>query len=299
MTPLRVIDRVQRNTAFGVRFWDTASASGVIPGLQVEVFARTRPGARARAQMTPSGIYVTHAVPGLREWEFMEAGSDELWAQAASRYRVEVRDPMGRFLPIAFDADLPARSLFTWRAPWFSPPRAIVLPGEPGSPAQLMLERVPLFSAPARGLPHAAAVLRAQLRILGLERPAAWTLLAVTIDGAVRGIGLSDAEGRIAVVFPYPEPPRRALTSPPEARNDFSWELELTAFIPAPLLASPPRAVPLADLTDIFDALNTPRVVVESFISPALPLRLSYREPLTVRTAGATGADASYLFVAV
>ncbi len=104
------------NAALGLRLWDTAQAGSGIDGLQVEVFPRANPRARAVAQVNRSGVYVVHALPGLRDFEFSDAEPEVLWATATRQYRVEVRDPLGRFLPISFDADLPARGLFTWRA---------------------------------------------------------------------------------------------------------------------------------------------------------------------------------------
>jgi len=170
-----------------------------------------------------------------------------------------------------------------------------VLPGDVGSPPQLLLERVPLFSAPTRPVPEPLAAVRAQLREFGTGREVAWSCLGVLIDGIPRGLGLADEHGRVAVLFPYPEPPRITLASPPEARNDFTWPLELVAFWTP---ASPPPPVPdIPDLADIFAALAVQRAVVGSLDSPGAPLRLTYRQPLTARTAGASGTDASYLAV--
>jgi len=301
MTQVSPLESVSRNAPLGLRFWDTAMATSTVYGLHVEVFSRHNPRARTIASINRSGVYVAHRLPlsfpppSPRAFEFSDSEPDVLSPAVTRSYRVEVNDPDGRFLPIAFDADLPARGLLTWRAPFLSPPQPVALPGEPGSPPPLLIERVPLFSAPSRPVPDPLAVVYAQIRELGTGRDAAWSLLTVAIDGVVRGVGLADAQGRIAVLFPYPEPPRMSLASPPEARNDFTWQLELSAFW---LSASPPSAVPaFADLADVFASLSTPRTVIESMVSPALPLRLTYREALTARTAGATGADASLLFV--
>jgi hypothetical protein len=291
-----VLERVTRTAALGIRFWDGAASTAVISGLVVELYARTRPHTRTYAVMNRSGVYVAHALPGLRDFEFSDAGHAALWATATQPFRVEVRDPFGRFLPFAFDADLPARGLFTWHAPWLSPPQPLVLPDDAGSPPQLLLERVPLFSAPTRPVPDPLAVVRAELRMVGTTLPAAWTLLGVSVDGRAHGLGLSDRHGRVAVIFAYPEPPRMSLSSPPEARSDFTWELELTAFVPP--LVSPPRVPPtLVDLADVFALLDVPGSVLLSANSPASPLRLAYRQELTVRTAGMPDADAAFLFV--
>lgn len=301
MTGVRVLERISRNAALGLRFWDVAGMTSIVDGLRVEVFPRGNATARARLSINRSGIYAAHHLPlvppppDIRAFEFSDAEPDVLWTGPTRPYRIEVTDPEGRFLPIAFDADLPLRGLLTFRAPWLSPPQAVSLPTDPGSPPALLIERLPLFSAPSRPVPHPLAVVYAQLRDRTTGRDLAWTPLTVAIDGLVRGVGLSDSQGRVAVMFPYPEPPRQSLASPPQARNDFTWQLALTAF---GSVSSPATEVPaIPDLADVFAALSTPRPVIESLESPALPLRLSYREALTARTAGAAGPDASLLFV--
>jgi hypothetical protein len=208
-----------------------------------------------------------------------------------------VSDPAGRFLPFAFAADLPARGLFNWPAPWTSPPQPFVLPTEHGSPPAAMAGQVPLFSSPARPVPGSSALVRAELREFGTDRPAAWCLLTVSIEGVVRGFGLADGEGRAAVLFPYPEPPRPVLTSPPSPANDFRWDAELAAYyLPRPAGAPVPS---FPDLADVLGQLAAPCLLLHSTASPPEPLRaqpLEYRVPLTVRTATPDGPS-PYLFV--
>lgn len=297
-----VIDTVQRSAALGLRFWDLAGATAQVQGLDVHVHPRANPQARRRAEPNRSSLYVAHRVPGLAAFENSALEGDALWAQALQGYRVHVHDPLGRYLPMAFDADLPARGLFNWLAPWLSPPQAlpwpVPRPGDPGSPAAALLGHVPLFSAPSRPVPPPQAVLYAQLLDSGTRTPAAWTLLAVAIEGRRAGLGLADARGRVAVMFPYPEPPRQQLASPPEARDDFSWPLALQAF-GAPAGSPPASPVPEEfDLAEVMAQLQQPRAVIESLSSPSLPLRLDYRVPLTARTAATAPADASWLFLA-
>ena len=288
-------ERVARNAGLGLRFWDTATGSMAIDGLKVEIFHHANREERASAKPNPSGIYVAHSLPRLRDFEFLDAETDDLWRTLMRPYRIEVTDPSERFLPIAFDAHLPARGPFTWLAPWLSPPHPVVLPVASGSPPQLMLERVPLFSAPSRPVPEPLAAVYGQLREFGSNREAASSVLGVAIDGVTRGLGLADDHGRVVVMFPYPEPPRMSLGSPPEARNDFAWEVALSAYwIPA----SPARPIPaFADLAEVFASLAAPRSVIASTLPPAPPLRLTYRQALVARTAGTAGADASFLFV--
>lgn len=302
-------DIVQRNVALGLRFWDVAAATSLVDGLVVEVFPQANPHARRHALPNPSAIYVAHALAGLRAFEGHETRDDdpvdEPWRAAregspplAAGYRIEVRDPRGRFLPIAFDADLPARGLLSWLAPWLSPPQPIALPGASPSSPQVLLDRIPLFSAPSRPTPEPLAVVRAQMREAVGGRVAAWALLGVEIDGDVVGLGLADREGRVAVHFPYPEPPRTPLSSPPEARSDFRWIVGLTAYASSSSPPVPPSEVPMIpDLADVLAQLASPRAVIDGMVSPVPPRRLEYRVPMTARTEGQPEADASWLLL--
>jgi hypothetical protein len=297
----KTIEVVQRNCAIGIRFWDVVTATSAIAGLDVQIFPHANPAARRAAYPNPSGIYVAHGISGLVKFECDSSDpADQIWLNAASSpkraYRVEVRDPLDRFLPIGFDTDLPERGLCTWATGSFSPPQTIPLVNDSGSPPMLLIERVPLFSAPTRPVPEPLAVVYAQLKEMGSIRMAAWALLGVHIDSVQRGLGLADGSGRVTVMFPYPEPPRSPLASPPEARSDYHWTITLSAYCSA---ASPtPSEVPkIPDLARILEQLATPRTVIDSTSSPATPRRLLYRVPLTARTEGLPAAEASYLML--
>jgi hypothetical protein len=288
-TAVHVLETVQRHSALGLRFWDVAAATSRIDGLEVDVYPVLRPQQRRRARPNLSFIYGVAELGGLALFEHSDIDPPAAWSVPLRRYRVEVRDPRDRFLPIAFDADLPARGLFHWRAPWLSPPQSISLPTETGSPPPLLLDRIPLFSSPSRPVPEPLAVIYAQLAFLD-ERPCAWALLQAAI-GDARGLGLADSQGRVAVMFPYPPPPRVPLTSPPSPRDDFHWDVELTALLQPP--ASPPSNTPppVADLADVLRQLDFPQQLVGSLDSPTSgldPQPLEYRVPLTVRTAAAS-----------
>jgi hypothetical protein len=290
---VRVWERVTRQAPLGLRFWDEVGATSAVDGLEVEVFPASNPRARTRAFPNRSGVYVAHGLPGLHGFEF---GFDDLESSPSPvrPFRVEVWDPSGRFLPFGFDATLPARGFIALSVPWFSPAFGAPALPEPSSPSA-PLGRIPLFSAPTRPVPDPFAAVYAQLKEEGTRQAAAWCFLGVSIDGVPRGLGLSDREGRVAVVFPHPEPARRRLLSPPEPRDDFAWELDL---VPFPSPSSPAGEAPaIPDLAVVLPSLGRPGRVVTSRVSPAAPLRLTYRHPLTVRTEGGAAVDASYLFV--
>ena len=294
-----MLETVQRTAPFGVRFWDAAARSSAIEGLEVDVFPDRRPHLRSRALAGPSGVYSVRGLAGLGAFETSDAPPDALWSAPKRDYRVEVRDPQGRFLPMQFHADLPARGLFGWRAPWFSPPRAISLPTEPGSPPALLLDRVPLFSSPSRLVIDPLAVAYAQLAEAGTGAPCPWTLLQVTV-GDVRGLGLSDREGRVAVLFPYPPPPRPTLSSPPAPRNDFQWDVEISAFSSPPHSPAASRIPEVAELESVLAQLYFPRAVLDSFAPPPVPFgpqRLQFRVPLVLRSAAVPASLASSLIL--
>lgn len=289
---VRVLETVNRHAVLGIRFWDLATGNTVVDGLAVEVFARARPQVRAALRSNRSGVYVAHQVPGLRSFEFSDLAPDDLWQTPPAPYRVELTDPAGRFLPSGFDVDLPLRGLFEPLLPWLSPPQTVSLPMAVapgfGSPPERS-SVVPLFSAPSRPLPEPLGVVHAQLRWRGSGAAAPWALLALSLDGKPRGLGLSDADGRVGVFFGYPEPPRRLLLSPPEQHDDFMWTVGLNGFGDAGL---PADIAP--DLARVLGQLDQPRTLPP----PAPALRLRYREPLVARTPGGQGDDAAYLYLA-
>jgi hypothetical protein len=301
---LRPIEVLQRNVAIGVRFWDPAAATSVVDGLIVNVFPRSNPRARKQALPNRIGIYVAHSVSGLKDFEFDAADpAEQAWTNATksplAAYRIEMRDPFGRFHPLALDADLPVRGLISVFAPALSPPPPIIVPGDTGSPPSIVSQYIPLFPVTSRPVPHPLAVVYAQLREFQGTRVPAWSLLGVSIHGILRGLGLADRQGRVAVMFPYPEPPRIPLASPPEARSDFSWTVQLSAYSSTASPALTEDAPEIPDLADILAQLATPCAVIESTLPSSSALRLNYRIPLTARTAGLPPAEASFLMLSI
>jgi hypothetical protein len=294
---VRVLERVVRQAPFGMRLWDPATASQQVPGLQVDLSPHARPGQRVRAFVNPSGVYCAQGLPGLTAFEHADADTPADWTAALRGFRVEVLDPAGRFLPLAFDADLPHQGLLDPSLIGSPLPGPFPLPESPPASPPAALPRVTLFSAPSRPVPSALAAVRAQLWETPAGRPAAGCLLAATIDGVTRGLGLADREGRVLVLFPYPARPRPTLTSPPSPKNDFSWTLTLTAYYRPRPAGVPAPAIP--ELADLQAQLASPRMLLDALSppQPLPPLPLEYAVPLTVRTRGAPVEESSYLFV--
>ena len=285
----------QRNTPLGIRFWDLAGGTSIVEGLDVQVFPAANPLARRRLRRNANDVYAAIDVAGQREFEQIVASPRDLpwWrgpSSPSATYRVEVQDPLGRFLPMGFDVELPQRGLIDVSS--FMPAAAPALPLWPddnvSSPTTLA-GKVPLFSAPSRAVPSPLAVVYAQMRVQGTLEIPAWTLLGASIEGRLRGVGLADTQGRVAVMFPYPNPPAEPLTSPSVAQFDFRWAVTLQAWRAATLAAP--------DLAAILGQLASPCPVIDAVSGPPTPRLLEYRLPMTARTEAQAPADASFLLL--
>lgn len=280
----RVLERPARVTPFGARFWDAATRRFVGEGLRIRAFPRGATQARPTMGFAnPSGVYLLAGLPGLRALEH-GAGDDAYWAAAGQPavpprppFRVEMDDPEGRFLPYGFSADLPRRGLF-------------------GPVAGV--NSMPLFSAPARPVPAALAVVRAQLRIAGTRRPAAWALLRIECEGERLCTGVADREGRVAMMFAYPEPlPKHVAPPPPPppppappAVPQKAWTIALEA-------RYAPRAPdePVAEIEDLERILAQPAQALLGSVAPDVELpaqTLKLGSELVVHSTGS-----SFLFV--
>lgn len=236
-TDLRVLERLSRVSPLGVRFQDPVSGGVITDGLQVHVYAPERPGRRMQALPNRSGTFVAARLAGAPDPAFeFGSGDDTAWP-AGRPHVVEVVDRSGQFLPFTFDALLPARGLVVPLCAASSPPSAVV----------------PLFPASARRVPSGIGVIRAELRFptataSGTElRPASWAVVEARVAGLPPARGVADAEGRVVVMLPYPEPARRPArpASPPFPGGvplaSQEWSVTLDAFF-EPL--SPVPAIP-------------------------------------------------------
>jgi len=234
-----VLDRVTRVAPLGVRFWDPVVGAVVRDGLEVTLYPTGSPQLRVLAQPNPSGVYVLHSGPGLGR-AATGAGDADYWQHIPETrdYRCAVRDTQSRYQPVAFNARLPFEGLLQVQCASPSPP--------------VYAQGIELFSAPTRAVPSAMAIIRAELTRASTGRPAAWAMLTVEFAGAFLGRGVADEKGRIAAIFPYPEPERRPRQSPPESLSPpqpsalMTWEVEVRVHH-SPALAG----TTLPDLCDV------------------------------------------------
>lgn len=228
-------ERIPLTCALGVRFLDVATGALVGADVAVEPLDRISLGLHAEAwpvnsprkktigTVTPSGVLAFHGLPGLRELERSSAEDPFDVSPPPRDFQIEVIDKMGRFLPCTFIVTAPQRGIAHF--------------AEDGSPPWIEAGAVPLFSAPSRLIPGGVAVIRAELRDLATDKPAAWALVEASYSsrGSLQTArGLADDAGRVLLMFAYPEGQRRAYgASPPgnsRGLSDQEWNIKLAFF---------------------------------------------------------------------
>lgn len=213
-----VRERNSWKALFGISFWEHGLDRPIGSGLSVTAYALDARGGRStahspvRAVANPRGAYIFHTLPA---WSAIAV------PEPAAGVAIEIRDPLGRFLPAVYITSDPlTESELFWTAEAFTSPESPPGAGEP---------RFYLFSSPARRVsPRFAAVVRAQVWDRDADRPAAFAVLEIGL-GEESWYGLADERGSALVAFPYPEAPPSLAGSPdPDTMSglfDQSWEL--------------------------------------------------------------------------
>jgi hypothetical protein len=291
--PFRVIERHCLVTPLGVRFLDDFSGGPVADGLEVWTWPDGMPQLRVPLRPAGSASYAAHHLPGFRELG-AGAGDESFWRrwlgpEHRRTFVIDARDRAGRFLPVQARVDLPVRGF-------------VHLPCAAALPAGRR-HGVPLFSASTRSVPATAAVVRAQLLDRSARRPASWAMVDLRLDGRVIARGMADRDGRVVLLFPYPEPQSAWVSSPAEVMAPSSpprlpleeqrWELDLEVRYER-------TAVP-APVPDLCEALAQPAAeAVADDTSPTAPLTrltLRYGERMVLRTANTAAHERGWLVV--
>jgi hypothetical protein len=225
----KTLEKFSLIAPLGLRFWDEVTAKPIGDGLKIEAYPVNQPYRRVAAFVNQSSIYILRDLPGLRdleqgfaEQEFLD-GTVQKWA-----FVVEVEDLEGRFQPFRFTVQAPQRGIYVGED--------LLAESPPRRPFG-----IPLFSTAGRSVPALMAVMRADLFDSQSQRPAAWAVLEARLNGALLGRGLADGNGRVALIFPYPELQLNALGSPPDAAvhsppfagptlKEQRWLIEVKAF---------------------------------------------------------------------
>jgi len=197
--PGQIIERLTLVAPLGIRFWDEITNGIVSDGLFVTTYPPGHPERQVQAFINSSGVYVLRNLPGLHAIE-SGTGDANFWSNSPPRspFVIEVQDQYWRFQPFLLMAEVPMQGLFTWECGGLKSPI-----GSPPSAAPTM---VPLYSSATRQVPAGMAVVRADLWDQEVDAPAAWAVVRVLISDQPVAVGIADAQGRIAVIFPYPEP---------------------------------------------------------------------------------------------
>jgi hypothetical protein len=267
---IRILEKHSLACLLGVRFWDSVTQSSV--GGDLRVTARPAGADRGtlerNATRTPSNVFAFHWLPGTRDIE-SEADDPGFWNLPGTlqprKFVIEANDPSGQFMPCTFEADAPNRGLFPFPSPFSQSPPL----GSLASTAPV----VPLFSSPARAVPGGMAAVRAQIQAFPGLQAAAYALVEIEAKSAsgppIVARGMADEQGRVAVIFPYPElPPPAAIGSPvPSGGQTLAtreWTVSVRVFWgPAPTDGGLPK------LEDILYA--QPERMVLGTASPAAP----------------------------
>jgi hypothetical protein len=115
-------------------------------------------------------------------------------------------------------------------------------------------------------------------------------------DRTVAAVGVADAEGRVLVFFPYPEPAAFAPGSPPAGGvplTSQTWSVGLRA-------AYAPSAPPAPDIPDLCATLAQPAAALWADAARTLALTaatLAFGRPLILRSQAPGPADRSLLHV--
>ncbi|TDP85773.1 hypothetical protein EV672_102122 [Aquabacterium commune] len=279
-------DRPVRRALLGVQCRDVADGRVVSDGLQLVLYDlwQPRPTRQARVLNTNrSGVFALHDVPGIRSFLTpSEADSDaalaldDLGSPASPdlpRFRLTVHDTLNRYVDMALT---PTLGQGLW------------------GPLGDGLPHVPLYSAATRTPPIGMASLRTELRsATHPEQAIAWAHLRLMLNGVALAEGLSDAAGRVLMVFPLPRP-REGLPqgSPATAAALLDWPVTLQAFW------SPERRADLAQghVPDLDGLLAQAPVPLLQHAAPPTPLgTLTLRAGQTLLVAS---PPSSFLFVA-
>jgi len=277
------LERIVSVAPYGFRLWDIVAGRSVAHGLQVVL--RTGSGRRLAATSGPSDVFAIHHVPGLDAFEH-GVGDDAFWSSPPPVQdigRVEVDDPLGRFLPFSFQPDAPAR-IGRFAREVCGPPDGAILGLPVASPVGPDLPILPLFSSAGRPTPQGMARVSAQLET-GDGTPAAGAVLVVRPPGESPAYGLADGRGVATVFVPYPRPTQPLLSPPSTESAALATQAWDDVAVSVHWVAQAPSRHP--DLCHLLSQLDTPAVVVLSGESPAgelLTTRLRYGMPLDLRT---------------
>jgi hypothetical protein len=265
------LERVSRVTPLGLCLFDLITGKVVSDGIDVVASPVGAPGNRVPGLPNRRGFFTFKGLAGLRDFEY-GSGDEDFWGHVHSTrsYEIAVSDRWRRYQPFIVSLELPLRGLLLWTDQPFT------------SPAQ-ECPYLPLYSSPTRQWSGPHAVVRAELVDASHNIPAAWAMVEVRAGTTRLGRSYADAQGRVAIHFPYPEPSDGPSSSPPLAGTvrpytDSQWDIELSVFYSGLSASCAP---------DLINVCKQPQVLLQidqSTSLPALDLTIEYNKELTVKS---------------
>lgn len=277
-------ERLITHSPLGIQFWDAVFNRPVAETIDVSAAPVTNPAREIRAVFTRQGIYMFPELPGLRHYTHPPPTPLAPPTGPPHPFRIKVRDPVGRFLPINFEVDVPVSGYHGLYRPGFH--------ASPSDPSP----RFYLFSSPRRQVTFGVAAVRAQLQEATTGRPAPYAYAEVDIDGR-RYLGYADHRGTLAILFCYP--PFEATTnnsSPPEiVAVEPQWDGTLTIAYRSKSPEQVEKGISLRDLRN-----QPPAGIISRTGSPAqtsLDIVLPFKQELILQTEGMDPADGPVLLI--
>jgi hypothetical protein len=275
---LKPLELVSVSTTLGIRFWDPAMDTQVSRGLVVTASPESDSGLVNVAFQTASGIYSFRGLPGLQSVEMPEQAAEPLTGASPpqpKRYIIQVEDRFERFLPVAFNVELP----LPYKGVYSVTPRS--------SPVESSLPKYYLFSSPSRPAAPGLAAVRASILERYTGNPAAYAVLEVQSQGEGKWYGIADSRGCISVLFPYPRVITRLGHSPPLLQvplQEQKWDLSARIRYAPPALIYA-RGSRRPDLRSIIN--QGPALIWPAHSGPGVEVissTLTYGQELVLRT---------------
>lgn len=241
--------------ALGVGFWDNLTDRLVDTGLEVSMQPRHLTEKPVKSITNRRGIHVFPKLPGINP-----LNNDLESPHVMRQFTFNVRDLERRFIPFSFDADCPFDGLYLPGCIHESPP---------GN------NYIPVFNATTRKVNGGVAVVRADLHNVVTDQPASWAMVTGEIDGQDIVRGIADSDGKLILIFSYPEP--QIITSPPSTVP--GWILKLRVFY------SPIQPVPDSpSLCSVLSQTQSKFVTSNSISADELNVDLEFKQEKTLRS---------------
>lgn len=185
------LEHISCKTLLGIRFWDVALDTQVRDGLEVSLYPVENTRKKILAFRTRSDVYAFASIPGMVTYETQTATAVSS-PEPTRSFIVNVQDTQRRFSSAAFVVDLPL------------PYNGIFLIDDNTSSPALTPRGFNLYSSAHRIAAPQFTFLRGDLIDRNSGEAAAHAVVRVENEEGFSWYGIADAEGKFAVMLPYP-----------------------------------------------------------------------------------------------